>query len=194
MAEQHISLRKKAVAAIVAVVFLNVVGTVVYHKLEGWSYLDSAYFTVITLTTIGYGDMAPSDPISKVFTMMFVISGVSIFIFAMSVLAEHYFTRRVGVHEKTVRRVGTQAQKAVNMIRAGVQEAVKQRDKIKPLRLDPPLLFRDERYEETWTKPNDKPYVRILDPRIREIEADDIMDLMHKIYGYAKDYRAPSLE
>ena len=34
-------------------------GTVFYHYVEGWSWIDSAYFSVITLTTIGYGDFSP---------------------------------------------------------------------------------------------------------------------------------------
>jgi D-amino peptidase len=84
-------------------------------------------------------------------------------------------------------------QKAREMIRAGAQQAMEQRDEIKPLRFDPPLIFRDERYDETWTEPSDKPDIRIIDPRTREIRADDIMDLLHKIYGYPTDCRAPSL-
>ena len=52
-------------------------GTVFYSLVEGWRVLDSLYFTVITLTTIGYGDFSPTTDISKIFTMFFVIAGVS---------------------------------------------------------------------------------------------------------------------
>jgi hypothetical protein len=51
-------------------------GTVFYTLVEGWSVLDSLYFTVVTLTTIGYGDLHPTTPLSKVFTILFVIAGV----------------------------------------------------------------------------------------------------------------------
>jgi D-aminopeptidase len=85
------------------------------------------------------------------------------------------------------------AQKARDMIYEGVQQALKQRDNIQPLRLKPPLVFRDERYDETWTKPSKNPDINIIDPRNREVRADDIMDLLNKIYGYDKHYRAPSL-
>jgi len=84
-------------------------------------------------------------------------------------------------------------QKAREMIREGVQHALMQHAKIMPLQFDPPLIFRDERYDETWTKPADNPDINIIDSRNREIRADDIMDLLNKIYGYDKDYRAPSL-
>lgn len=53
-------------------------GTLVYHWLEGWSYLDSFYFSLISMTTIGYGDLSPTTPISKVFTIIFVINGIAI--------------------------------------------------------------------------------------------------------------------
>jgi multisubunit Na+/H+ antiporter MnhF subunit len=52
-------------------------GTVFYKVVEGWSVLDSLYFTVVTLTTIGYGDLHPTTDLSKVFTIFFVFAGVS---------------------------------------------------------------------------------------------------------------------
>jgi hypothetical protein len=54
------------------------IGTLVYHWLEGWSYLDSLYFCVITLATIGYGDLTPSTPEAKMFTIFYVINGIVI--------------------------------------------------------------------------------------------------------------------
>lgn len=54
------------------------VGTLAYHFLEGWSLLDSLYFSVITLATVGYGDLVPTTPVAKVFTMLYVINGISI--------------------------------------------------------------------------------------------------------------------
>ena len=54
------------------------VGATIYHWLEGWGWLDSVYFTVITIATIGYGDFAPTHPASKVFTIFFVLNGVTV--------------------------------------------------------------------------------------------------------------------
>lgn len=54
------------------------IGTLVYHWLEGWSYLDALYFCVISLATVGYGDLTPSTPLAKAFTIIYVINGVVI--------------------------------------------------------------------------------------------------------------------
>ena len=54
------------------------VGTLAYHWLEGWSYLDALYFCVITLATVGYGDLAPTTDVSKLFTVVYLASGLSL--------------------------------------------------------------------------------------------------------------------
>ena len=46
-------------------------GTITYHQIEGWRVLDSAYFVVVTVTTLGYGDVAPQTDTGKIFTMFF---------------------------------------------------------------------------------------------------------------------------
>ena len=52
------------------------IGAALYHWLEGWSWLDSVYFVVITLTTIGYGDLHPTKPVTKLITIFYGINGI----------------------------------------------------------------------------------------------------------------------
>ena len=59
---------------------LIVVGAIVYHFLEGWNWVDSFYFVVITLTTIGYGDLSPTTQLSKLVTVFFALNGVAILV------------------------------------------------------------------------------------------------------------------
>ena len=51
-------------------------GAALFHWLEGWSWLDSFYFVVITFTTIGYGDFAPTMPLTKLITIFYSLNGV----------------------------------------------------------------------------------------------------------------------
>jgi hypothetical protein len=53
-------------------------GTFAYHWLEGWSYLDALYFCVISLATVGYGDLTPTTPLARAFTIVYVINGIVI--------------------------------------------------------------------------------------------------------------------
>jgi len=55
-----------------------VVGALLYRWLEGWSWLDSIYFVMITLTTIGYGDLHPTTSLTKLITIFYSLNGVAI--------------------------------------------------------------------------------------------------------------------
>jgi voltage-gated potassium channel len=54
------------------------VGTVVYMVLEHWSLLDSLYFCVVTLATVGFGDLHPTTDAAKLFTIFYILTGIGI--------------------------------------------------------------------------------------------------------------------
>ena len=54
-------------------------GTFFYWKIEGWSILDSLYFCVMTMSTIGYGDFTPTTNISKGFTIIYTLLSIGVF-------------------------------------------------------------------------------------------------------------------
>jgi len=60
------------------VIFTLVIGTIFYHIVEGWTILDSVYFSIITLTTVGYGDIYPITDAGKIFTSFYVLTGIGI--------------------------------------------------------------------------------------------------------------------
>ena len=57
---------------------LLAIGTVAYRLLEDWSWVDSLYFSVVAVTTVGFGDLTPSTDVSKLFTVVYILSGITI--------------------------------------------------------------------------------------------------------------------
>jgi len=61
-----------------------VLGTVTFHLLEGWSIIDSLYVTVQTVTTVGFGDLAPQTAVGRLFATAFMIVGVGVVLYALT--------------------------------------------------------------------------------------------------------------
>jgi voltage-gated potassium channel len=70
--------------------FILLMGTLIYHYLEGWDYLDSLYFSLITLATIGYGDFSPQTAGGKMFTIFYIFLGVGIILAFINTLYYHF--------------------------------------------------------------------------------------------------------
>ena len=64
-----------------------VVGAGFYRFVEDLSWVDSFYLAVITLTTVGYGDLAPETTAGRLFTTVYVIVGVGLLVALLSEVA-----------------------------------------------------------------------------------------------------------
>ena len=77
----------EVIASLAALIL--VIGTLAYHGLEGWGYVDSLYFSVTTLTTVGYGDFTPHTELGRIFTIAYVITGIGILFGFINAIAAH---------------------------------------------------------------------------------------------------------
>ena len=77
-----------------------ILGTIFFHVAEGWSWVDSLYYCVITLATVGFGDLAPTTDLTKLVTVFYIINGLGVLVAFFDVYASKRLARR-GVQIKT---------------------------------------------------------------------------------------------
>ncbi len=70
-------------------------GVVGYMWLENLSFLDAIYFTVITITSVGFGDLHPTTESSKIFTIILVLIGMFSLFYLISELISFFLESRI---------------------------------------------------------------------------------------------------
>ncbi len=60
----------------IALTLIFIAGTLWYGLVERWHWLDAVYMTVITLTTVGYGEIQPLGDRGRIFTIALILAGV----------------------------------------------------------------------------------------------------------------------
>ncbi len=73
----------------ISIIFLAIgVGALGFMLLEGLNLLDAVYFATETVTTVGYGDLAPKTPAGRLFTIFFMLTGVGSVLYALTTVAQ----------------------------------------------------------------------------------------------------------
>ena len=87
-----------AIAVIFFFIGIILLGISLYHNIEGWSYLDSTYFLVMTATTVGYGDIVPITDLGKIITMVYSFLGIAFVFYMISLMTHYVFDKKVKKH------------------------------------------------------------------------------------------------
>ncbi|HEC88816.1 MAG TPA: hypothetical protein ENI52_05835 [Thermoplasmata archaeon] len=74
-----------------------IVGMISFHYIEKASWIDSFYWIVITLSTVGYGDLTPSNPIMKIIVFPIVLIGIVVFGSVAGIIVEEQQARLRGL-------------------------------------------------------------------------------------------------
>ena len=82
------------------VVIILSIGTIGYMLLSQYSFVDALYMTVITVTTVGFGELRPFSPEEKIFTIFLILTSITVFGYAVSVFSEYLVSGRFFEHFK----------------------------------------------------------------------------------------------
>ncbi|TXE15754.1 potassium channel protein [Psychroserpens burtonensis] len=85
--------RKKIFTAVFLLVFLLFIGVIGYKLMSNYTWVDSIYMTVITITTVGFGEVQPLDDNSKIFTIFLILASVIILGYAITVITEYILSK-----------------------------------------------------------------------------------------------------
>jgi len=85
--------RSRIYFAVILSVVLITIGILGFKLIAHYTWVDAIYMTVITITTVGFGEVQPLDDFSKIFTICLILTSVVILGYALSVITEYILSR-----------------------------------------------------------------------------------------------------
>ena len=107
---------QRLISAFVALFLILLIGTVYFHQAEKWSYIDSFYFSTMTLTTVGYGDLVPTTNASKLFVSFYAIFGIGTMLYIISTIIGKFVFRQEKRIEKIFRKIYPKKAKKIGKV------------------------------------------------------------------------------
>lgn len=78
---------------VVLMTLITFSGAGFYAQHESWSYIDALYFCVMTMSTVGYGDLTPTTDVSRIFTIIFSFITIGLFVATGTKLVQAMVTK-----------------------------------------------------------------------------------------------------
>ncbi len=85
--------RSKIYIALILMITVIVIGVLGFRFFSDYSWVDALYMTVITMSTVGFGEVQPLDDNAKLFTVFLITISVTIFAYAVSVITEYIVSK-----------------------------------------------------------------------------------------------------
>lgn len=101
--------RLKPLTIIYSLVIVIASSTVFFHFVEGWSWIDSYFFTVVTISTVGYGKLVPVTVAGKIATTVVIFVGLGVFAVAIQQFAHYHMRKRQDHTEWLIGRLGNRS-------------------------------------------------------------------------------------
>ena len=91
-------------SGIILIVLLFAYGIIGSHYIMNLNYVDSIYYAVITMATVGYGDFTPVTGIQKIFATTLALGGVGLLAYVFNIILTN-FQERMSKYSKGVRKM-----------------------------------------------------------------------------------------
>ena len=79
----------------ILLILIILFGTVGYMTIEGWSLVDSIYMTIITLTTVGFGEVHQISELGRLYTIIVIFLGGSFFVYVAGAIVQFMVEGRI---------------------------------------------------------------------------------------------------
>ncbi len=85
--------RSKINTAFMLLIIILIIGVIGFKVMSGYSWLDALYMTVITITTVGFGEVSPLDEEAKIFTIFLILTSFVVVGYSIKVITEYILTK-----------------------------------------------------------------------------------------------------
>ncbi len=102
--QKYQRLKQQLIFGIILLVSIFIFGTIWYRVIEGWPLSDAAYMTIITLSTVGFGEIHPLGQRSRLFTSGLILMGLFTIGYIVNrfteAIIQGYFQQRIKLNQE----------------------------------------------------------------------------------------------